>query len=105
MPNLYPRRAIFLNYHDSKIPLQAEDVEYNRYHPLVLNAAFLGNLDAEDYRILGFGDKTNYVPAFQRKAKHTAFQSVVKKSYEIKLSTDRFSQRVSGRLARILGKK
>ena len=66
VPMLEPRRAIFYNYHDPDVPLQQEDIDYYRYHPLLLNAAFLGNLTEEDQRILGFGNKTNYIPAFER---------------------------------------
>jgi hypothetical protein len=65
-PLLEPREAIFYAYHDPATPLREEDVVSYRYHPLLLNAAFLGNLDEEDQRILGFGDKTNFQPAFQR---------------------------------------
>ncbi len=53
-------------YHDPSIPLREEDVSYYRYHPLLLNAAFLGDLSEEDCRILGFGNKTNFQPAFER---------------------------------------
>ena len=52
------------------MPLQREDVDYYRYHPLLLNAAFLGNLTKEDERILGFGDKRNYQENFLRKTGH-----------------------------------
>jgi Phytanoyl-CoA dioxygenase (PhyH) len=65
-PVIEPREAIFYAYHDPATPLREEDVVSYRYHPLLLNAAFLGNLDAEDQRILGFGDKTNFQPAYQR---------------------------------------
>jgi hypothetical protein len=66
-PVLEPRQAVFYAYHDPEVPLREEDVTSYRYHPLLLNAAFLGNLDPEDQRILGFGNKVNYQPAFQRK--------------------------------------
>ena len=66
VPVLEPRQAIFYNYHDAGVPLQAEDVSYYRYHPLLLNAALLGDLSAEDQRILGFGNKTNFQPGFER---------------------------------------
>ncbi len=66
VPMLETRQALFYNYHDPKVPLQQEDLIAYRYHPLLLNAAFLGNLSAEDQRILGFGNKTNFVPAFLR---------------------------------------
>jgi phytanoyl-CoA dioxygenase PhyH len=65
-PMLEPRQAVFYAYHDPSIPLREEDVSYYRYHPLLLNAAFLGNLSETDRRILGFGDKTNFQPAFAR---------------------------------------
>ena len=66
VPMLEPRQVVFLNYHDPEVPLQKEDLESYRYHPLLLNAAFLGNLSDEDQRILGFGDKTNYRPGFEQ---------------------------------------
>lgn len=65
-PMLEPRQAVFYAYHDPSIPLREEDVSYYRYHPLLLNAAFLGDLSAEDRRILGFGNKINFQPAFER---------------------------------------
>jgi hypothetical protein len=63
---LEPRHVVFLNYHDPQVPLQKQDLESYRYHPLLLNAAFLGNLSLDDRRILGFGDKTNYRPGFEQ---------------------------------------
>jgi hypothetical protein len=66
VPILEPRQAVFYAYHDPHVPLQAEDVRYNRYHPLLLNAAFLGGLTAEDRQILGFGDKSQFVVGFRR---------------------------------------
>jgi hypothetical protein len=66
VPMLETRHALFYNYHDPKVPLQQEDLITYRYHPLLLNAAFLGNLSDEDRRILGFGNKSNFVPTFVR---------------------------------------
>lgn len=66
IPMLEPRQAIFYAYHDPAVALQQEDIDYYRYHPMLLNAAFLGNLSEEDQRILGFGDKRNFQPAFVR---------------------------------------
>ncbi len=68
VPMLEPRHVVFRNYHDPSVRLQKDDIESYRYHPLLLNAAFLGNLTDGDRRILGFGDKTNYRPAFERPA-------------------------------------
>lgn len=66
IPMLEPRQAIFYSYHDPSVRLQQEDIDYYRYHPMLLNAAFLGNLSEEDQRVLGFGDKRNFQPAFVR---------------------------------------
>lgn len=80
VPMLEPRQAVFYNYHDPQVRLQQEDVDYYRYHPLLLNAAFLGGLTPEDQSILGFGNKTNFQPAFERQAPtplgHGAFNAL-----------------------------
>ncbi len=106
MPILEPRQAVFLNYHDPAIPLQKEDRDYYRYHPLVLNAAFLGSLSAEDCRILGFGDKRNYIPAFTRSPQHPRLESVFKMLFESSLRYRRllyYRQRAYAKLKRALG--
>jgi hypothetical protein len=69
-PILEPRQAIFYNYHVASIPLQKEDVDYDRYPPRLLNAAVLGGLDDEARRILGFGNQTHSLPAFERQQQH-----------------------------------
>ena len=66
LPMLESRQAVFFGYHDPRVRLQHEDLITYRYHPLLLNAAFLGSLSDEDCRILGFGNKSNFVPAFVR---------------------------------------
>src|SRR5439155_9552464 len=102
-PILEPRQAFFLNYHDPKVPLQKEDLDYYRYHPLLLNAAFLENLTPESMRILGFGEKTNYVPAFQREKQHKGFQVLMCAGFGAKLVFDDLSGRVAGKLRRLVG--
>jgi hypothetical protein len=104
MPILEPRHAVFLNYHDPSVPLQQEDVKYYRYHPLILNAAFLGDLGPDDYRILGFGNKTNYVPSFERALRHTGFQRGMATLYDAKLRVDDLTQRIRARLRRLRGR-
>ena len=90
-PILEPRQAFFLNYHDPAVPLQKEDLDYYRYHPLLLNAAFLGTLSSEDCRILGFGNKKNYFPAYRRHPSHAGFQAVMCSTYGAKLARRRIS--------------
>jgi hypothetical protein len=101
VPILVERHAIFLNYHDPFIPLQGEDVEYYRYHPLLLNAAFLGGLDDEDRRILGFGNKTNFAPFFERATPHKRFQRNLERSYHGYLRMREFTDRAHARLQRM----
>jgi hypothetical protein len=100
VPMLEERHAVFLNYHDPDVPLQQEDVDYYRYHPLLLNAAFLGKLSEEDQRILGFGNKSNYIPAFERHAKHAALQGIFRHTFTMKLHADSVLQRILGKLQR-----
>ena len=102
VPILEERLAVFYNYHDPTVPLQEEDVAYYRYHPLLLNAAFLGGLSDEDRRVLGFGNKTHYQPDFERAAEHEAFQRLVRFGYGLKLAAGDFGRRVTGRLKKTL---
>ncbi len=95
-PILQPRRAVFCNYHDPRIPLQKEDMDADRYHPLLLNAAFLGNLSEEDKRILGFGNKGRYQPAYERKNRHAGFQAAMQTAFHAKLRIDHLYNRVRG---------
>jgi hypothetical protein len=104
-PILEPRHAVFYNYHDPGVPLQREDVVYNRYHPLLLNAAFLGDLSEEDRRILGFGDKRNFVPAFERALRHQRFQAVMTAVLDAKLRTDVLASRLRNRFGRLVGRR
>lgn len=102
VPILEPRQAVFYCYHDPRVPLQAEDIAYYRYHPLILNAAFLGCLTAEDQRLLGFGNKTNFLPAFERSNEHAVFQALVRRCFSAKLRFDGLRRRFSGRLRRLM---
>lgn len=104
-PILDPRQAIFLNYHDPRYPLQQEDIDYYRYHPLLLNAAYLGNLDHEDRKILGFGDKRHYSPAFERKSRDPAMHALLSNAYDSKLKLGRLSDRVQSRLRKQFARK
>jgi hypothetical protein len=104
-PILEPRHAVFYCYHDAGIPLQAEDQEYYRYHPLLLNAAFLGGLSEEDRRILGFGDKRNYRENYQRPGQHHGFHRAIQAMHTANLHVGRFFERVGRKLRRLVGKK
>jgi len=100
VPMLVERHAVFLHYHDPDVPLQPEDLDYYRYHPLLLNAAFLGKLSEEDQRMLGFGNKTNYVHAFERHGKHAALQGIFRRVFTAKLYADFVHQRILGKVRR-----
>jgi hypothetical protein len=98
VPMLEPRQAIFYNYHDPQVRLQKEDVDLYRYHPLLLNASFLGGLSPADQRILGFGDKTNYVPGWERPPEHSRFQNVFRAAFNTKLWIAKYKERLTVRL-------
>jgi hypothetical protein len=101
VPILERRHAVFYNYHDPSVPLQREDLNYYRYHPLTLNAALLGGLTAEDRRVLGFGNKANYIPAHERRPRHTGFQALTRLTYDALLRVDVLRERVAGKLSRL----
>ncbi len=98
VPMLEPRQAIFYNYHDPQVRLQKEDVDLYRYHPLLLNASFLGGLSLEDQRILGFGNKANYVPTWERPTEHSVFQNFFRSSFNTKLWVAKYKERIAARL-------
>jgi hypothetical protein len=93
---------VFYNYHDPSVPLQKEDVDYYRYHPLLLNAAFLRNLSEEDCTILGFGDQRNYFPAFSRRQKYPRLQRVFETLLDATVAWNSLRERAEARLTRLL---
>jgi Phytanoyl-CoA dioxygenase (PhyH) len=101
MPILEPRQAVFYNYHHPDVPLQKEDVDYYRYHPLLLNAAFLGGLSAEDQHILGFGNKTHYLEGFERQSRHPVYERLLAGLFSLNLRAHEFGRRVTGKLGRL----
>lgn len=103
VPMLEERQACFFNYHDPNIKLQREDVNYYRYHPLILNAAFLGNLSDEHRRILGFGNKLNFRPAFVRIGRPSILYRLFSAGYDGEVALKHLSGRISMRLRRIFG--
>ena len=84
-PVLEPRDALFYNYHDPAVPVQDEDVHAYRYHPLLLNAAFLGELDAEQQRLLGFGDVRRLQADYVRRARHPWVEGANRIGFEVAL--------------------
>ncbi len=104
IPITESRQAIFYGYHDPKVTIQPEDIAYYRYHPLLLNAAFLGGLSAEDQRILGFGNQTNFQPAFQRRDQPPVIYEVFAASHGGMLHFRHLQQRVFARLNRLFSR-
>ena len=101
VPMLEERQACFFNYHDASVVLQREDVDYYRYHPLILNAAFLGNLSAEDRRILGFGNKLNFQPAFVRAGRPSLLGRMLSSGHNAEVALKHLNDRIVMRLRRI----
>jgi hypothetical protein len=103
VPMLEERQACFFNYHNPRVCLQQEDIDYYRYHPLLLNAAFLGELDEEDQRILGFGNKTNFRSAFTRAATPSVFYRALSHGYNAELKLKKLKEMIGARLKRSIG--
>lgn len=103
VPMLEERWAIFFNYHDPSVPLQEADRKFYRYHPLLLNAAFLGNLSTEDERLLGFGNKTNFIPAYARPAKPPRLYNAFVATLNLQLYAESLLERIVARIHRIRG--
>jgi Phytanoyl-CoA dioxygenase (PhyH) len=99
VPILEPRQALFYDYHDPSVRLEPDNVNY-RYHPLILNAAFLGKLSPEDQKILGFGNKHNFVPAHQKPGRHETLQRAFTFALDIDLRARNLHERVIARLKR-----
>ena len=104
IPILEPRQAIFYAYHDPDVPVQPEDIAYYRYHPLLLNAAFLGDLSADDQRILGFGNKANFQPAFVRRDQPPFIFEVFQVANTARLHIEKLHERITMRLRRTFRK-
>lgn len=100
IPMLEPRQAIFYAYHDAGVSLQQEDIDYYRYHPLLLNAAFLGDLSEEDERILGFGDKRNYRAAFVRHDEPSILYRLYSASLGAEVRIRDLKERITAKLGR-----
>ncbi|MGH9932744.1 MAG: phytanoyl-CoA dioxygenase family protein [Pyrinomonadaceae bacterium] len=103
VPMLEERQACFFNYHDPNVPLLQEALDYDRYHPLILNAAFLGGLSEEDQRILGFGNQTNFKPAFVRSGQPSVFYKVLSAAYSAEVRVKKLNEMIIARLRRTLG--
>jgi hypothetical protein len=103
IPIVEARQAVFYAYHDPDVPIQAEDLACYRYHPLLLNAAFLGDLSAEDRRILGFGNKANFQAAFELSAQPPFMFELFQAADSARLRLDKLRERITMRLRRTLG--
>ena len=103
VPMLEERQACFFNYHNPNVALLQEALDYYRYHPLILNAGFLGKLSQEDKRILGFGNKTNFRPAFVRSSKPSFFYSLLTSAYNAEVRLKKLNELVVAKLRRTFG--
>ena len=100
VPMLEPRQAVFFNYHDPVVRLQEADRKFHRYHPVLLNAAFLGDLTADDQQFLGFGNKSHFIPAYVRPAKPPLVYHFFRVTLNLQLRAQSLRERVASRLSR-----
>ena len=100
VPMREPRQAVFFNYHDPAVRLQEADRKFHRYHPLLLNAAFLGDLTDDDQQFLGFGNKSHFIPAYVRPAKPPFLYHFFRVTLNLQLHAESLRERVASRLGR-----
>ena len=100
-PVLVSRNVAFFNFHDPSFPIQSLDKSYDRYAPLLLNAAFLGNLTKEQERILGFGDKRYFEEAFIPNQRYPILHKMVQLSLTSRLLVQDFEQLIRRVIAKI----
>lgn len=105
VPMLERRHAVFYNYHDPQIRLKEDDLKFYRYHPLLLNAAFLGDLSPEDQKLLGFGNKTNFIPGYVRPAKPPFLYHAFVATLNLQLHARSLRDRIVARLDRMRSRK
>jgi hypothetical protein len=99
-PVLEPRNIAFFNFHDPSFPIQNLDKSYDRYAPLLLNAAFLKDLTKEQERILGFGDERYFEDGFVPKQRYPSLHGLVKAGLNLRL----FGQDVGQFYKRVVAK-
>src|ERR1051326_3122766 len=97
---LGPRQAVFFNYHDRAVRLQEADRKFHRYHPLLLNAAFLGDLTDDDQQLLGFGNKGHFIHAYQRPAKPPLLYDLAQRTLDVQLRVKSVAERIRSKLSR-----
>jgi len=105
VPMLERRYAVFYNYHDPHVPLQEGDRKFYRYHPLLLNAAFLGDLSPEDQKLLGFGNKTNFIPGYVRPANPPFLYNAFVATLNLQLHASSLRQRIVAKLNQMRSRK
>jgi len=105
VPMLERRHAVFFNYHDPHVRLKEDDRKFNRYHPLILNAAFLGNLSSDDQKLLGFGNKTNFIPGYVRPAKTPFLYRAFVSTLNLQLHAKSLRERIAAKLNQMRSRK
>jgi Phytanoyl-CoA dioxygenase (PhyH) len=105
VPMLERRHAVFYNYHDPEVRLQEGDRKFNRYHPLLLNAAFLGDLSSDDQKLLGFGNKTNFIPGYVRPAKPSFLYHAFVATLNLQLHAISLRERIVAKLNQMRSRK
>lgn len=91
-PILKKRNVVFFNFHDPSVPIQLLDQSYNRYSPLLLNAAFLQDLTKEQERILGFGDKRYFQENVSPKQRYPGLHKIAQLGLALRLHGQDFQQ-------------
>jgi len=72
--------------------------------PLALTCSNVCDLTEDDQRVLGFGNKTNYVPAFERAPAYEGLQATFRFALYARMHARQFSARVRDKVKRTLSR-
>ena len=95
----------FATYHSPQIPLSKEAFDYYRYHPLTLNAAFLGDLSQESQRILLVLVTKLLQPSFRRTTQYKLLYRAVNAGLTASMKMTDLRERAVERFNRLLKRK
>lgn len=108
-PNLSPRHAAFYTYHSPTVSIDASELEYGRYGPLLINNAIIDDtFTLDDLKIIGFFQKEYGCIGEQLLTRNPVLSSIVRTELEMSIYLHEyvfsFFERVSNKLKKVSSK-
>ncbi len=105
-PNLSPRNAVFYAYHSPTVVIDASELEYGRYGPLLINNAIIDDsFTIDDLKIIGFFQKDFGSIGKQALKRNPILSSIVRNEVEMSVYLHEylfsFFDRVTNKLKKI----